>query len=65
MAELFATQFPQNIDCTLIYDEGKKYYRPFKNTDFAGGAAGTDAFGRQRVSNPEACLLYTSPSPRD
>jgi len=54
MAELFATQFPQNIDCTLIYDEGKKYYRPFKNTDFAGGAAGTDAFGRQRVSNPEA-----------
>lgn len=54
MATLFATQAPQNVDCTLIYDEYKQYYRPFTNTDFAGGYAGVDAFGRQRVSTPEA-----------
>ena len=53
MADLFATQFPQNIDCTVIYDSDKKYYRPFTNKDFAGGLGGVDAFGRQRVSNPE------------
>ena len=58
MAELFATQFPQNIDCTLIYDTEKKYYRPFTDTDFAGGAAGVDAFGRQRVSEPE--MIFNS-----
>jgi hypothetical protein len=58
MAELFATQFPQNIDCTLIYDAGKKYYRPFTETDYAGGSGGIDAFGRQRVSEPE--MIFNS-----
>ena len=58
MAELFATQFPKNIDSTLIYDTEKKYYRPFTDTDFAGGAAGVDAFGRQRVSEPE--MIFNS-----
>lgn len=53
MAENFATHFPQNINCNLIYDKTKKYYRPQTDTDFAGGSAGADAFGRQRVSNPE------------
>lgn len=53
MAEIFATNFPQNINCNLIYDKSKKYYRPQTDTDFAGGSAGADAFGRQRVSNPE------------
>ena len=53
MAGLFATQSPQNIDCPLIYDSSKRYYRPLIDTDFVGGAAGVDAFGRQRVSNPE------------
>ena len=58
MASLFATQAPQNVDCTLIYDEYKQYYRPFTSTDFAGGSAGVDAFGRQRVSSPEA-IFYS------
>jgi hypothetical protein len=53
MAELFATQAPQNVNCTLIYDKTREFYRPFTNFDFAGGQAGVDAFGRQRVSNPE------------
>lgn len=55
MAQLFASQFPQNINTDLIYDTVKQYYRPIKDTDFTGGSAGgVDAFGRQRVSNPEA-----------
>lgn len=56
MAQLFAAQFPQNINTNLIYDTQKEYYRPFKDTDFFGGTsitnASKDAFGRQRVSNP-------------
>jgi hypothetical protein len=56
MAQLFAAQFPQNINTNLIYDTTKEYYRPFMDTDFFGGNSVTnpsnDAFGRQRVSNP-------------
>ena len=56
MAQLFAAQFPQNINTNLIYDTQKEYYRPFKDSDFYGGNSVTnpsnDAFGRQRVSNP-------------
>jgi hypothetical protein len=56
MAQLFAAQFPQNINTNLIYDTEKEYYRPLKDTDFFGGESVTnssrDAFGRQRVSNP-------------
>lgn len=56
MAQLFAAQFPQNINTNLIYDTQKEYYRPVKDTDFFGGTsitnASKDAFGRQRVSNP-------------
>lgn len=53
MAQLFAAQFPQNVNTTLIYDTFKEYYRPFTDKDFAGGLGGIDSFGRQRVSNPE------------
>jgi len=56
MAQLFAAQFPQNVNTNLIYDTTKEYYRPFMDTDFFGGNSVTnpsnDAFGRQRVSNP-------------
>jgi hypothetical protein len=56
MAQLFAAQFPQNINTNLIYDTTKEYYRPFMDTDFFGGNSVTnpsnDSFGRQRVSNP-------------
>jgi hypothetical protein len=56
MAQLFAAQFPQNVNTNLIYDTQKEYYRPFMDTDFFGGNSVTnpsnDAFGRQRVSNP-------------
>lgn len=58
MAELFATQMPQNVNCTLIYDKTREFYRPFTDFDFAGGQAGVDAFGRQRVSQPE--MIFNS-----
>ena len=58
MAQLFAAQFPQNVNTTLIYDTYKEYYRPFTDKDFAGGLGGIDAFGRQRVSNPE--MIFNS-----
>ena len=58
MAQLFAAQFPQNINTTLIYDTYKEYYRPFTDKDFAGGLGGIDAFGRQRISNPE--MIFNS-----
>lgn len=53
MSQLFAAQFPQNVNTTLIYDTFKEYYRPFTDKDFAGGLGGIDSFGRQRVSSPE------------
>ena len=34
MANLFAAQFPQNVNTTLIYDTFKEYYRPFTDKDF-------------------------------
>lgn len=58
MANLFAVQFPQNVDTNLIYDTFKEYYRPFTDKDFAGGLGGIDSFGRQRVSNPE--MIFNS-----
>ena len=58
MAQLFAVQFPQNVNTTLIYDTFNEYYRPFTDRDFAGGSAGVDSFGRQRVSNPE--MIFNS-----
>jgi len=58
MAQLFAAQFPQNVNTTLIYDTYKEYYRPFTDKDFAGGLGGIDSFGRQRVSNPE--MIFNS-----
>jgi len=58
MAQLFAAQFPQNVNTTLIYDTFKEYYRPFTDKDFAGGLGGIDSFGRQRVSNPE--MIFNS-----
>ena len=58
MADLFSVQFPQNVNTTLIYDTFREYYRPFTDRDFAGGLAGVDSFGRQRVSNPE--MIFNS-----
>ncbi|MEY3311860.1 MAG: Puniceispirillum phage [Bacteroidota bacterium] len=58
MADLFAVQFPQNVNTTLIYDAYQEYYRPFTDKDFVGGLAGVDSFGRQRVSNPE--MIFNS-----
>ena len=58
MADLFSVQLPQNVNTTLIYDTFREYYRPFTDRDFAGGLAGVDSFGRQRVSNPE--MIFNS-----
>lgn len=58
MAQLFAAQFPQNVNTTLIYDTFNEYYRPFTDRDFAGGLGGIDSFGRQRVSSPE--MIFNS-----
>ena len=56
MAQLFAVQFPQNINTNLIYDSLNQYYRPARDTDFTIGGGilnpAFDIFGRQRVSTP-------------
>lgn len=44
---------PEHVDCPTLYDVSLNKYRPIHSTDFVGGAAGSDAFGRLRVSNPE------------
>lgn len=49
----FATDQPEHIACQTIYDALLDKYRPLQASDFVGGSAGSDAFGRQRVSNPE------------
>jgi len=49
---------PEHVDCPTLYDVSLNKYRPIHSTDFAGGAAGSDAFGRQRVSNPE--MIFNS-----
>ena len=37
MAQLFAVQFPQNVNTNLIYDSINQYYRPARDTDFTIG----------------------------
>lgn len=54
----FTQDYPEHIGCHTIYDALIDKYRPIQASDFAGGAAGTDAFGRQRVSNPE--MIFNS-----
>lgn len=49
----FTLDNPEHIDCPTLYDVSLNKYRPIHSTDFVGGAAGSDAFGRLRVSNPE------------
>jgi hypothetical protein len=66
MAQLFAVQFPQNVNTNLIYDSINQYYRPARDTDFTIGGGvlnpAFDIFGRQRVSNPltlfDSCHRY-------
>lgn len=47
-----------HISSSYIYDVTLDKFRPILSSDFAGGAGGTDAFGRQRTSNPE--MLFNS-----
>lgn len=54
----FFLDHPEHIDTPTIYDVSRDKYRPIRSTDFAGGAAGSDAFGRQRVSHPE--MIFNS-----
>lgn len=49
----FELDHPEHIGTPTIYDAGRDKYRPIRSSDFAGGDGGTDAFGRQRVSDPE------------
>ena len=66
MAQLFAVQFPQNVNTNLIYDSINQYYRPARDTDFTIGGGvlnpAFDIFGRQRVSTPltlfDSCHRY-------
>lgn len=54
----FELDHPEHIGTPTIYDVGRDKYRPIKSSDFSGGSAGSDAFGRQRVSNPE--MIFNS-----
>lgn len=54
----FLLDNPEHIGTPTIYDVVQDKYRPIKSTDFSGGPAGSDAFGRQRVSNPE--MIFNS-----
>jgi hypothetical protein len=54
----FTQDDPEHIGCHTIYDALLDKYRPIQASDFAGGSAGTDAFGRQRVSSPE--MIFNS-----
>ena len=47
-----------HIASNYIYDVALDKFRPIFSSDFAGGSAGSDAFGRQRVSNPE--MIFNS-----
>lgn len=49
----FTQDYPEHIGCHTIYDAIIDKYRPIQASDFTGGEAGSDAFGRLRVSNPE------------
>jgi len=54
----FTQDYPEHIGCHTIYDALIDKYRPLQASDFVGGGAGADAFGRQRVSNPE--MIFNS-----
>lgn len=54
----FELDHPEHIGTPTIYDVGRDKYRPIRSNDFAGGDSGTDAFGRQRVSDPE--MIFNS-----
>lgn len=54
----FTQDHPEHIGCHTIYDALIDKYRPLQASDFVGGGAGSDAFGRQRVSNPE--MIFNS-----
>ncbi len=54
----FTLDQPEHIGCHTIYDALLDKYRPLQASDFVGGGAGSDAFGRQRVSNPE--MIFNS-----
>jgi hypothetical protein len=54
----FTQDYPEHIGCHTIYDALIDKYRPLQASDFVGGGAGSDAFGRQRVSNPE--MIFNS-----
>lgn len=54
----FTLDQPEHIGCHTIYDTLIDKYRPLQTSDFVGGSAGADAFGRQRVSNPE--MIFNS-----
>lgn len=54
----FTQDYPEHIGCHTIYDALLDKYRPIQASDFVGGGAGSDAFGRQRVSNPE--MIFNS-----
>lgn len=47
-----------HIASSYIYDVTVDKFRPIFSSDFAGGKSGADAFGRQRVSNPE--MIFNS-----
>lgn len=48
---LFENSLP-HISSNYIYDVALNKFRPIFSSDFVGGTGGSDAFGRQRVSNP-------------
>jgi hypothetical protein len=54
----FTLDNPEHIGCHTIYDALIDKYRPIQASDFVGGVAGSDAFGRQRISNPE--MIFNS-----
>lgn len=54
----FLQDHPEHIGCNTLYDAVLDKYRPLQASDFVGGGAGSDAFGRQRVSNPE--MIFNS-----
>lgn len=57
----FTLEHPEHIGCHTIYDTLIDKYRPLQSSDFAiggSGGAGSDAFGRLRVSNPE--MIFNS-----
>lgn len=58
MSEYQTTTRLPHVASSFIYDTAHTYWRPILDSDFVGGSAGADAFGRQRVSNPE--MIFNS-----